>query len=230
MTALSVSLMASCGGGNDAATVATSTVPSNTSTAATTAVTTLSSTTVVTTPTPSTSTGENLETILGRGQQGMSNVQLDFVGNIEGETITAHIWMKQNMVKMRMAVDDEIMVMDGNNNTAVMYFEASKRGLSIPYDTGDIPLDEADNILEYDPKIVGHETIDGMPCVIVEYTTMDGGIKAEAKTWIWIQHGFPVKIEVVTDGQLSTILYSNISLGTVADNDFVVPPDVTFIW
>ncbi|MCL2149331.1 MAG: hypothetical protein FWH51_00085 [Dehalococcoidia bacterium] len=220
---------------------ATTTPPPVTLTITTTIPTTLTATTTpppvtltITTTTTSTitSAGENLETILERMQKSMANVRFDVVATEYGVESTMQCWMMQDKLKIRMTADGEtiVIVVDQDNATAVMYFEGLSFGFKIPFDEQEVPLMIADVIVNSNPLIIGYETIDGMSCAVLEYTVTVYGAETVTKSWIWVEYGFPVKEETETDdGQLSTVIYKNISFGTVTDSDFDIPANVVIV-
>ena len=242
---LAASLMASCSGGvkstpaTSSPSIQTTSSAGGTTSATTaaatsnTAIAPTASTTVSTarstTPTTSVTAGESVEALLGRGQQNLANVRFDFVISDSGEEVSGSIWMKQGKIKMRMTMDGETMVivMDESQQTSAVYFEESKTGFSTPYDKQQGTLvDDMDAVLEHKPQIVGYETIDGMPCTILEYSTVADGVTSVVRMWMWTQYGFPVKQESVTNGQTSTFLCKNIKFGVATDGDFAIPSDI----
>ena len=83
------------------------------------------------------------------------------------------------------------------------------------------PLDEAETILDYQPTIIGEETIDGKVCLVFEWTT-DG---VHTKWWLWKAKGFPIKAVMTTPEGVTTMEFSNIEFGDIPDSEFEFPPE-----
>ncbi len=199
----------------------------------TTATTTKATTTppLSTTTAPPSSSGIDLAGILGQAGA-ITNVEYDMSITGPDMTTTGHVWVKQNKMKMQMEEEGEtfVMIFDGDAMVYIMYSVSSKSGMRMAYqEPEDTPMDEAEGILDYSPRIVGTETIDGMVCTVIEYTYSEEGVTVVAKTWIWNDHGFPVKMEITSSGQTTTMLYKNIKFNTVKDSDFEVPSDVVLM-
>jgi outer membrane lipoprotein-sorting protein len=85
--------------------------------------------------------------------------------------------------------------------------------------------EEAESIPNYNPTILGTETIDGKVCLVVEYTV----VEAATKAWIWEEHGFPIRVEVTTTEGTTTVEYKNIEFVDIPDSMFELPPGVQII-
>jgi len=81
--------------------------------------------------------------------------------------------------------------------------------------------DNPDEILDFNPEILGTETIDGHSCTVIQWTIPDSG--GTVKEWIWTDTGFPLKIESTTDAGIYTILFTNISFDDIDDSLFELP-------
>ena len=170
----------------------------------------------------------------------MSNVRFDVTTSEDEDGTTMHVLVKQPKIKVIQTSaddtatleDDMVIVMDSDNKTAVMYSETDKWGFYLPFEDGELPADDwasADTLLDYNPVIVGYETVDGKPCTIIEYTIDEDGEIFTVKMWLWTQYAFPVKEETTAYGQTTTTLYTNITFNTVTDADFVIPSDIEWI-
>jgi outer membrane lipoprotein-sorting protein len=86
-------------------------------------------------------------------------------------------------------------------------------------------VEEAQSVADYNPTVVGTETIDGKVCLVVEYTA-EG---AATKMWIWEEHAFPIRVEVTTAEGKTVVEYKNIEFGDIPDSDFELPSGVEII-
>jgi hypothetical protein len=107
--------------------------------------------------------------------------------------------------------------------TMYMYYPAQNMAMKVTYKPTDSAVDEAGSVLEYHPVVVGHETIDGKACVVIDYT-VEG---TTTRMWVWQQYGFPIRIVSTTPQGTVTINYSNIDFGNIDDSMFVLPTGVT---
>ena len=82
--------------------------------------------------------------------------------------------------------------------------------------------EEVGAIVDYNPTVFGTETIDGKLCIVVEYVTPEG----TAKMWIWQEHGFPVRMEMVTPEGTVRTDWMNIEFVDIPDNMFELPAGV----
>ncbi len=74
-------------------------------------------------------------------------------------------------------------------------------------------------------NIVGQETIDGKKCTVIEMTDDNG----YTKMWVWEQYGFPLKMEMIIEGNQINYEYKNVSFDTISDSVFEVPAGVQII-
>ena len=123
-----------------------------------------------------------------------------------------------------MTVEGQLVVtlMDMDAHTMYMYYPDQNMAMMMTYEPTESAIDEAQAISDYNPTIIGHETLDGKVCLVVEYT-VEG---ATATMWIWEQHGFPIKIEMTTTEGTVIIEYKNIEFVDIPDSMFELPEGV----
>jgi outer membrane lipoprotein-sorting protein len=95
--------------------------------------------------------------------------------------------------------------------------------MAYSWDESLVPEGAADNpndILDFNPDVLGTETIDGKSCTVIEWTIPGTGTMKE---WIWTETGFPIKIESTTDQGTSTIEFTNIDFSDIPDSMFELP-------
>jgi len=106
-----------------------------------------------------------------------------------------------------------------------MYYPDQNMAMKVTYEPTESAVDEAQSIVDYNPVIIGHETLDGKVCLVVEYT-VEG---VTARMWIWEQYGFPIKIVSTTADGTVTVEYKNIEFIDIPDNMFELPAGVEII-
>lgn len=211
-------LLPGCGGGK-------TTTPSATSPATTTPSKTTPSVT-----TPSTPTGKTLSEILGMSSK-IVLIKYDVLITGPGiPTITTKVWLKKN--KMRTEINQQgvnaVMLIDTDAKTMYVYMPAQNLAIKMPFDPTQVPkapTDEAKSILNYNPKVVGTESIDGKVCSVIEYTSGQGSVK----TWIWQDNGLPIRTEITSGADKTTIEYKNIYFTDIPDSMFELPEGVTIM-
>jgi outer membrane lipoprotein-sorting protein len=78
---------------------------------------------------------------------------------------------------------------------------------------------DTSSLTQYNPVLVGPDTVNGMACTVYQYTVQG----VSTKIWIWNQYGLPVQMVSGT----TTIVYSNYSFSSIADSEFQLPAGVT---
>jgi outer membrane lipoprotein-sorting protein len=140
---------------------------------------------------------------------------------------TTKIWYKGNKMRMEMDMEGETAVILSNMDTMTMYmyYPDQNMAMKVTYDPQDTALDETEGITDYNPTILGTETLDGKVCLVVQYTYE--GITT--KMWIWKQYGFPIRAEVTSDEGLMVMEYKNIEFTNIDDSMFVLPDGVEIV-
>jgi hypothetical protein len=77
---------------------------------------------------------------------------------------------------------------------------------------------DTSSLTQYNPVLVGPDTVNGMACTVYQYTIQG----VSTKIWIWNQYGLPV--QMVSD--TITIVYSNYSFSAIDDSMFQLPAGV----
>jgi outer membrane lipoprotein-sorting protein len=172
--------------------------------------------------------GETLGEILGRAA-GVASMQYDLVMTAPGApTMTQKVWVKKNKMRMEMTQQEEtqIILTDIDAQTMYVYMPAENMAMKMNFSQATkSATEEAGSIQNYNPTVVGTETIDGKVCLVVEYTA--GG--AATKAWIWEEHGFPIRVEVTTSEGTTTVEYKNIGFVDILDSKFELPAGVQII-
>ena len=135
---------------------------------------------------------------------------------------TTVVWSKGNKTRMESTVDgvNLIQLIDMDAGEMYSYYPqynyATKTDFQVP------PCATAD-ISDFDPEIIGTETIDGKECLVIEWT-QDGML---VKTWVWKEYGIPVRQEVTWSGDTSIFEWKNIEFVCAPDSMFELPAGVT---
>jgi hypothetical protein len=207
-------------------TTPTTTTPTTTTPTTTTPTTTTPTTTTPTTTTPTTTTepGETLGEILGRSA-GINSVKYDMVMTYPGEPVmTMKMWIKGNKMRSETTAEGQtiITLLDMDAQTIYIYYPDQNMAMEMTYEPGESAMDEAQAITDYNPTILGHETLDGKVCLVVQYTA-EG---ATVKMWLWEQYGFPIRVETTTSEGTAVVEYKNIEFGDITDTMFELPEGV----
>ena len=184
-----------------------------------------------TTPSPATepettqSSGETLDDILSLASS-IESVKFDMVvTSTEISSMTTEVWLKDPKMKMKTTSEEQtiITILDQEAQTMYTYMPDQNMAFMITYDQAQAsPIDDTQNINQYNPQNAGTETIDGKVCMVVEYAVQDVSIT----TWIWKEYGFPIKVVSVTDQGTTTIEYKDIDFTNIPDSEFQLPDGV----
>ena len=180
-----------------------------------------------TTQPPTTTAGETLGDILSHAA-GISSVKYDMIiTDPDAQTMTTSIWIKNNKMRSEMTVEGQtiITLLDMDAHTMYLYYPDQNMAMGMTYEPGESAMDEAQSIPDYNPTIIGTETLDGKECLVVEYTA--GG--ETVKMWIWKEYGFPIRAEMTTSEGTTVMEYKNIEFVDIDNSMFELPGDVTII-
>lgn len=162
------------------------------------------------------------------GIPNIQTVQYDMIVTSGGQVSTTHIWLKApKKWRSDMSAEGESLTTIGDLDSKTMYqcisFQKVCYETDLPEDSAQ-PTDMAEDIEQYQPQVVGTDTIDGKECLLILYTTEGLSNKA----WIWRLHAFPV-IRVETTGGpmgLAVTESKNIDYGPISDSVFQPPYEV----
>ena len=210
---------------NQTSTTTTSTTTSVAPTASTTTKTTTKTTAAKTTTVASTTaaTGNGLSDLIGKAAS-VSYYYCEVNMTSGADTSNMKEWIKTgNPAKMRMEVaavgQTTDIIYDGQNY--YMYMPAANMAYQMSVASAQQYTSNSGNtssLSQYNPVLVGPDTVNGMACTVYQYTVQ--GIST--KIWIWNQYGLPVKM--VSD--TTTIVYSNYSFSAIDDSMFQLPAGV----
>jgi outer membrane lipoprotein-sorting protein len=169
--------------------------------------------------------GEELSDVLGQGS-GIDSVS--YTMDISGPgmpSVTTRVWMEGDKFRTEMSEQGQTVVYLANYDTGKVYMYMPDLNMAYEINMGQVnPPDYEDiqDIPDYDYHIIGTDTMDGKECLVVEYSYQG----ATVKSWIWKEHGFPVRVETTTPEGTMVIVYRNIDFGDIPDSMFELPPGV----
>jgi len=199
----------------------TSIAPTTSTTTKTTTTSTAAQTTTVASTTAA--TGNGLSDLIGKAAS-VSYYYCEVNMTSGADTSNMKEWIKTgNPAKMRMEVaavgQTTDIIYDGQNY--YMYMPAANMAYQMSVASAQQYTSNSGNtssLSQYNPVLVGPDTVNGMACTVYQYTVQ--GIST--KIWIWNQYGLPVKM--VSD--TTTIVYSNYSFSAIDDSMFQLPAGV----
>jgi outer membrane lipoprotein-sorting protein len=145
--------------------------------------------------------------------------------------VTMTIYQKGNKMREEMSVGgmDAVVIINGDTQTSYTYMPSLKMATKMPYDSSAIiqgSWENSTDALDYNPTIVGTETIDGKSCTVIAWEVTGEG---SMKEWVWTENGFPLKMEVTYSGMTTTMEYSNVDFSDISDSTFELPADAQII-
>jgi outer membrane lipoprotein-sorting protein len=135
-------------------------------------------------------------------------------------------------LRMEMTAEGQTIVYLTNYATMKMYVYYPSQNMAMEMDIGTFAgaaTDAAKDIEQYDPTILGTETLDGKVCLVVQYNYSDQGKNVMAKIWIWKQYGFAIRTETTIEGVTTTMEVDNIVFGDIDNSQFEIPTGVMII-
>ena len=191
--AVSALLLASCGKaktstGSPESTTSKPPAGSATTTAGSAATKTTAAAT--TTKPPTGSSGSSIASLLGKFAAN-SSVKYDSVTTGPGNPSTTQaIWLKGTKMRIEMTVQGAKSVILIDQGARVMYNYMPDQNTAFKMDISQAPgsvSTDTTKIQDYNPVIIGTETIDGKLCTIIQFTNQ----AVTTKEWLWQDRGFP---------------------------------------
>jgi outer membrane lipoprotein-sorting protein len=174
--------------------------------------------------------GDSLTDILSLGA-GITSVKYDsVVTNPGADTFTMHVWLKGNKAKTESEVSGGmgtvVSIMDSDAQVMYQYFPDQNMAYKMSYDQEmSTALTETQSIPQYNPTVLGTDTMDGKVCLVVEYSA--GG--ETVKMWVWKEYGFTIRIERTSAEGTTVVELKNIDFSNIPDSAFELPPGVQII-
>ena len=171
---------------------------------------------------------ESLDDILAQAAN-VTMVKYDLFAPFHDELQTTRVWVKDNMMKTEGLLDGqpvETYLLDLEAKT-VYYWHSPD---NIPH-SGIAPGEVADfasamiwtdSIAGWNPTLIGSETTDGKDCYLVECVNIENS-EMTVKGWIWKEHNFLVRMDIITAGNTGAFELKNISFDDIDDSVFRLP-------
>jgi len=106
-----------------------------------------------------------------------------------------------------------------------MYMYIPDQNMAMKMDISQAVASPTESIAQYQPVVIGTETLDGKVCLVVEYTA--AGTKT--KSWIWKEKGFPIRMETAGPQGTMVIELKNIEFVDIPDSMFQLPAGVPIV-
>jgi hypothetical protein len=173
--------------------------------------------------TPNQASGGSVADLLGRAA-GTASMKYDMVITAADNSVTTSTaWLKKNKMRMESNVQGQNTVTLIDRDAKTMYLYTPAQNSAMKMDFGQAPQSApGSSISQYNPVIVGSETVDGKFCQIVQYTV--NGIVT--KEWVWDSKGLPVRMQTTTSLGIMTIDFKNYDFSDIPDSMFVLPAGV----
>ena len=172
---------------------------------------------------------ETLDEILARGAD-LPSVKYDQVFISPGEpTVNWKVWMEGQKSRVEMSAEGQTVIMLIDFDTDIMYMYSPAENKAIRMDLSGfegIATEASEDILNFNPTIIGTEIWDGKVCLVVEYTAVVEGVESKIKQWVWREWGFPIRMETTSGGQSAVMECRNIEFGDIPDSMFELPDGV----
>jgi outer membrane lipoprotein-sorting protein len=141
------------------------------------------------------------------------------------------IWQKKTKMREEMTTQGikTVILFDMDANTMYTYMPEQNMAMKTTLDSSMIPQGSTEDtgaIMDYNPTIVGTESIDGKACTVITFNNPGSG---SVKEWIWNDKGFPLRMEIDSSEGKTIIEYSNIDFSDIPDSTFVLPAGVQVI-
>jgi len=193
------------------------------------AISTPSPTMAVTpTPAPTSSAGETLGDMWSESAY-LGPVKYDWVIMQAGQpSVTMTVWVEDYKWRYDQSAggSEVVQLLDYNAQTMYTYFPEQNMAYRTDFEQApQRPIEQSESDQQITPTVLGTETVDGKVCLVIEWSIND----MTMKTWVWRDHGFPVRMEQVTPQGTTTMEWKNIEFGDIPDSTFQLPSGVQII-
>lgn len=140
------------------------------------------------------------------------------------EDMTSEVWQKTGKTKTVTNVMGQTAVTytDYDAQKMCTCFEATGTCMGMDFSQApDDPVEQAELIEQYQPTIIGSETINGKECLVFQWSA-DG---VDTKWWVDKKSGWPLRIESTSPEGTTVIEYTDIEFVDIPDSEFVFPAE-----
>ncbi|VUT27744.1 MAG: hypothetical protein SYNGOMJ08_00294 [Candidatus Syntrophoarchaeum sp. GoM_oil] len=151
------------------------------------------------------------------------------------QPMTSKVWSTETMERMDSTIMGmkSITIIDKEAMVMYMYNPDEHTAMMMdmdPDNTAGSSQSFEEIVEEYNPTVIGTETIDGKKCTIIQYEVVTDDVAVTQKAWIWQVHGFPIKFEMTSTlggSPVTTVIeMRNIEFGPIDDSIFKLPAGV----
>jgi outer membrane lipoprotein-sorting protein len=175
-----------------------------------------------TAPTTTTPTSDELSVVLGRAAT-IASVQYDMAVTAPGAgPVISKMWQKKNKTRIEMITSGMTVVYLVDYDAKMAYMYTPAQNMATKVDISTAPSPAPTNIGQYNPVVIGSESMQDKDCLVVEYTAAE----IKTKSWIWKARGFPIHIEAIAPEGTSVIDFKNIAFVDIPDSMFELPAGV----
>ena len=181
-----------------------------------------------------TSSGGLLSDLLDKAK-GSPSATYDLVisgGAIAG-TETMKVWATETKERMDFTIGGmkSITIVDKEAQVMYMYDPDQNTAIRMDFSSADTQGQAqsfTEVMEEYNPTVVGTETIDGKKCTVIEFETVTEDATVTQKMWVWKDYGFPIKVEMTSSltPETTVMEMKNIEFGPIDPSVFELPDDV----
>jgi hypothetical protein len=140
-------------------------------------------------------------------------------------TTTYHWWVKGNKEKIDITVQgkETIQLIDFDTLTDIEYSPAQNTATESKIDpSSQSTARDPNSILQYNPAVVGTETINGNLCEIIQYTNNG----TTTKIWLWEAKGLALRTIMTSSQGSYTLDCKNYDFSAIPDSTFILPTNV----
>jgi outer membrane lipoprotein-sorting protein len=143
-------------------------------------------------------------------------------------TVEMQVWMEGNKVRVEMNEQGQHVIYIANYDAGEAYMYMPDQGIAMRIDISMAPQPEYEDVQDiagYNYTVIGTETMDGKVCLVVEYSAAG----ATVKSWIWKEHGFPIRTEMTTSAGKAVTVFKDLDFSDIPDSLFELDPGVTIM-
>ena len=185
---------------------------------------------------PASDGGTSLSDLLDKAK-GSTSATYDLVmsGGPIAEAITSKVWSTETKERMESTVMGQKSITIIDKEKQVMYIYDPDQNMAMKMDfSGTETTGSSQSFSEimeqYNPTVVGTETIDGKKCTVLEYESTVGDATVTQKMYVWQKYGFPIRVEMTSSlmgTPVTTVMeMKNIDFGHIPDTTFELPAGV----
>mgnify|MGYP001027610257 CR=1 FL=1 len=165
---------------------------------------------------------------------GITEISYDLIIVGGGISSESRVWLKETKMKTDTLMNGKrtYCLFDLEKDEVISYLpgeEIATKQKICEYDGLDniTPMDFLGYLSENDYKLTGTQTVNGMECEVISFSTEEGSFKE----WLSKDHGIVVKFEQNLNGQTTTSEYKNIKIGagSVPVGTFNLPEHIQVI-